>query len=224
MSASENHCQAQTQSGTPCKNSPMHGSPYCYAHRDYAAAGGVEIPIANQAAGGARTSQAGASLKKADFDLLVSELNSLAEELRRSYPNYTPPSFTPSGMAELLKSNLDKFTPDLQLEIVNELKANLEGTSPKDLIDPETWKGFWYILNYMAQAQSQAALERIVNRLAALPGMAIVSDLKSNLEGTSPREFLDPETWKGMLLIMNYSARATAADLKRKLVGEDEDE
>lgn len=223
MSASDTHCQALTKAGTPCKNSPMHGSRFCYAHRKYAAAA-AEIPIADETGGTTRTAKAKASFKKADFDLLVAELNSLAEELRRSYPNYTPPSFTPGGMAELLKSNLDKFTPDLQLEIVNELKANLEGTSPKDLIDPETWKGFWYILNYMAQAQSQAALEKIVNRLASLPGMAIVSDLKNNLEGTSPREFLDPETWKGMLLIMNYSARATAADLKRKLVGEDEED
>ena len=223
MSSTDHHCQALTKAGVPCKNSARQGSPYCYAHRNYAPSG-VKIPIANQAAGAAtKSAKAGASFKRADFDLLVSELNSLAEELRRSYPDYTPPAFTPAGMAELLKSNLGKFTPDVQFEIVNELKANLEGTSPKDLIDPDTWKGFWYILNYMAQAQSQAALEKIVNRLAALPGMAIVADLKSNLEGTSPREFLDPETWKGMLLIMNYSARATATDIKRKLVGEDED-
>ncbi|MCB0132921.1 MAG: hypothetical protein KDD78_18800, partial [Caldilineaceae bacterium] len=109
------------------------------------------------------------------------------------------------------------------MALAGDLKGNLEGTSPKDLVDPDTWKGMWYILNYTTQAQSSAALEKIVNRLSGLPGMALLTDLKGNLEGTSPKEFLDPETWKGMFLIMNYSARATVGDLKRKLMGSDDE-
>ncbi len=223
MSDANNHCQALTKTGVPCKNSARDESPYCYVHRNYRPDGEATAAQRDVTAQ-TETAKAGATIQKADFDLLVTELNSLAEELQRSYPDYTPPTFTPGGMVELLKRNLEKFTPDMQFEVVSELKANLEGTSPKDLIDPETWKGLWYILNYMAQAQSQAILEKIGARLATLPGMALLSDLKGNLEGTSPKEFLDPETWKGMLLIMNYTARGAVGDLKRRLVGEDGDD
>ena len=217
MSEERSTCQATTKAGAPCKNSAMEGSVYCYVHRHFAAAPANAEPVIKTAAAGTKV------VEKADFDMLVGELNSLAEELQNSYPSYTPPEFSPSGMIALIKRNLDKFTPDMQFEIVSELKRNLEGTSPKDLIDPDTWKGMWYILNYTAQAQSSAALEKIVNRLSGLPGMALLTDLKGNLEGTSPKEFLDPETWKGMFLIMNYSARATVGDLKRKLMGSDDE-
>lgn len=212
-------CQATTKAGTPCQNSPVEGSPYCYVHRNVGAA-----QVTPTAAAPAAPEKTGNGPRKADFDMLVQELNSLAGELQRSQPSVKVPEFSAGGLIELLKRNLDRFTPDMQIEIVSELKRNLEGTSPKDLIDPETWKGLWYILNYSAQAQSKAALSALGSRLAGLPGVALAGDLKGNLEGTSPKDLVDPETWKGMFLIMNYSARATATDVKRKLLGDDEEE
>lgn len=148
----------------------------------------------------------------------------LESQRPRSIPDYRPPSFSTDGLIALLKENLDRFTPDVQIEIVSELKRNLEGTSARDLIDPDTWKGFWYILNYMAQEQSANMRQKLYDRLSTLPGMALLSDIKGNLEGTSPKEFLDPDTWKGMWMIMSYSVQATAVDIKRAIVGEDEDD
>ncbi|MEZ4560467.1 MAG: hypothetical protein R2854_29210 [Caldilineaceae bacterium] len=216
-------CQATTKAGTPCQNHPVAGSPYCYAHRNYAPATAVPPPPDAPATAASTPNRTGVRVRKSDFDMLVQELTSLATELQRSQPSIKVPEFSSSGLIDLIKRNLDRFTPDVQMEIVRELKGNLEGTSPKDLIDPETWKGLWYILNYSAQAQSKAALAALSQRLSTLPGMALAGDLKGNLEGTSPKDLVDPDTWKGMFLIMNYSARATATDLKRKLLGDEED-
>ncbi|MCB0159429.1 MAG: hypothetical protein KDD83_14940 [Caldilineaceae bacterium] len=216
-------CQATTKAGTPCQNHPVAGSPYCYVHRNFAPATAAPTTPDAPAAAASTAKRTGVRVRKSDFDMLVQELNSLAAELQRSQPSIKVPEFSAGGLVELIKRNLDRFTPDVQMEIIRELKGNLEGTSPKDLIDPETWKGLWYILNYSAQAQSKAALAALSQRLSTLPGMALAGDLKGNLEGTSPKDLVDPDTWKGMFLIMNYSARATATDLKRKLLG-DEDE
>ena len=216
-------CQATTQAGTPCQNHPVAGSPYCYAHRNYAPATAAPPTPDAPATAASTANRTGVRVGKSDFDMLVQELNSLATELQRSQPSIKVPEFSSSGLIDLIKRNLDRFTPDVQMEIIRELKGNLEGTSPKDLIDPETWKGLWYILNYSAQAQSKAALAALSQRLSTLPGMALAGDLKGNLEGTSPKDLVDPDTWKGMFLIMNYSARATATDLKRKLLGDEED-
>ena len=46
-------------------------------------------------------------------------------------------------------------------ETLSQLIGNLEGTSASDLLDPETWQGLWYILNYTAQLQIDQAKQRI---------------------------------------------------------------
>ncbi len=145
-------------------------------------------------------------------------------ELRAHIPDYTPPDFSPQALAALLRENLHHFTPEMQLDIARQLKSNLEGTSPKDLVDPETWQGMWYILNYSIGLQSDALKDRLSNRLAALPGVATWTDLRSNLEGTSPKDLLDVDTWKGAWYILNHSLRHQAGEIKRKLLGEEEQE
>ncbi len=239
MNEEHKQCAATTKAGSRCKNHAMHDSDYCGVHQSLAKESvegsppavdiheieaHQEIAIQEEAPIDTRPPIGGPfreSRAQASFEILAAELNALAVELQTSIPGYVPPAFTPDGLVALVKSNLERFTPDMQVEILSELRRNLEGTSPRDLIDPDTWKGLWYILNYTVQAQSTAAIESVYARLAALPGMALLSDLKGNLEGTSPKEFLDPETWKGMWMIMNYTIQATAADLKRKLEGEE---
>lgn len=221
MSEERPQCLATTKAGTRCKNHALPGSNYCGIHRKM-----MEKPTAStlpDATIASRSTMQDTQSSRAKFEILADELNALASELQRSIPEYLPPAFSADGLVELVKSNLDRFTPDIQVEMLSELRRNLEGTTPRDLIDPDTWKGLWYILNYIAHEQSSAMLEKLYSRLSALPGMALLSDIKGNLEGTSPKEFLDPDTWRGMWLIMSYSVQATASDIKRKLVGEDEE-
>lgn len=160
--------------------------------------------------------------QSAELDRLITELNELAEELKKS-AKYTPPPFSPQAMAGLLKENMGKFAPDLQVPILSELKQNLEGTKPEDLLNPDTWKGMWYILNYTAQSQSEQLKSKLTERLSAIPGASVIFDLKSSFEGAKPSDFLDINTWKGVAFILDHTVRTQANEMKKKLLGEDEE-
>jgi hypothetical protein len=156
------------------------------------------------------------------IDQLVSELNTLAEELRRTIPSYAPPPYSPQALSALLKENLHRFTPDLQSGLLADIKNNLEGTTPQDLVNPDTWKGLWYIVNYSLQAQSEQAKEKLASRLAMIPGASVLLDLKSNFEGAKPSDFLDINTWKGVFYILDHTVRHQMSEAKKKLLGEQE--
>ncbi len=247
MSEERKQCAAITKAGARCKNKALLGSDYCRIHQHLAQAA-AEAPASpakpkrKRAArsakgkGGAKASRKRTQpaksaapqptpAQKEEFDQLLAELNRLAEELRRLQPEYSPPPFTPQAFLSLLKENIGRFTPSVQMDILQELQRNLQGASPKDLIDPDTWKGLWVIMNCMVQAETSSMREKLVKRLESLPGTALILDLGRNLRGTSPKEFLEPDTWKGMWYILNHTAQLQLQEMRRKLMGNgDEDE
>ena len=160
--------------------------------------------------------------QSAELDRLIGELNELAEELKRT-AKYSPPPFSAQAMANMLTENMGKLAPDLQVPILSELKQNLEGTKPEDLLNPDTWKGMWYILNYTAQAQSEQLKTKLSDRLAAIPGASVIFDLKSSFEGAKPSDFLDINTWKGVAFILDHTLRTQAKEVKKKLLGGEEE-
>jgi hypothetical protein len=81
----------------------------------------------------------------------------------------------------------------------------------------------WYILNYTAQAQSKQALDAVVEQLARLPGGDALLTVKSTIEGTSPKDLLDLETWKGAWIIANAAVQAQATEVKRRVLGQQEE-
>lgn len=241
MSAEQPECQATTKAGTRCKNHAKVGSIYCGVHAPlYEAADNATADAeAEQPAAGAKmpsdASAASASQtgEQTALAVLLTALNQLAQEMQQRYPDFIPPSYSTQDLRELVYHNLERFTPDVQSELLSDLKTNIEGTSPKDLMDPDVWKGLWYVLNYAAQAQAESAIKYLAERLAGLPGMSyvanlpgmdVVSELAANLEGASPKDFVDPDTWKGMYMLVNYTVQGTASDLKRKLLGDEDDE
>ncbi len=146
---------------------------------------------------------------------LVKELNQLASELKQLAPQFQPPPYTPQRMKRLLTNNLDRFTP----ETVKSLQESLEGTTLDDFKDFETWKGVWFTLNYLAKLEATERSHRLLDRLARLPGIKTVADLKDMLKDTPPEEFLNPETWKGIWFVVNYELKHTAQDMKNRLMG-----
>ncbi len=160
--------------------------------------------------------------QSAELDRLIGELNELAEEHKRT-AKYSPPPFSAQAMANMLTENMGKLAPDLQVPILSELKQNLEGTKPEDLLNPDTWKGMWYILNYTAQAQSEQLKTKLSDRLAAIPGASVIFDLKSSFEGAKPSDFLDINTWKGVAFILDHTLRTQAKEVKKKLLGGEEE-
>ncbi|MBW7886684.1 MAG: hypothetical protein H3C34_29460 [Caldilineaceae bacterium] len=199
MSESNQQCQAMTKSGNQCKNRARPGSNYCHVHRQAAA---TEAP---------------------DLTAFASQVNQIADELRKETPAYEPPPYSPQAMLALLRQGVGRAASAVHVPLLQELRQNLEGTTPQDLVDPDTWKGLWYIMNYTAQAQSRQALEKFEERLAALPGGQVLLDLKSGLEGASPRDLFDINTWRGALVILDATVRAQVSELARKVTGDTKD-
>lgn len=201
MSEEKKTCQAMTKAGKRCKNTPQADSDYCHVHQpDPAPATQME------------------------FGEYVQELNQAAETLRAAEPDYTPPPFSPLNLLKLIRENIDRFTPDMQRDLLRELQDSLQGASPKDMLDPATWKGLAYLLAHALQSESEVMRARINQRLVQLPGGETLVSMQEMLEGASPKDLLDPETWKGMWYLVNYSLQNQAQDVKRRILGNSEGE
>jgi hypothetical protein len=231
-------CSAVTKSGEPCKNRAQRDSDYCYVHRMVVAestsgqviSGTVKIfespsPVIEGAAAPAARSVVQRETDQ-QIEILLAELNALAKELQRSMPVHVPPPppLTPAQLMELFNQSIGRLAPGPQRELLEDIQHNLQDVTYRDLLDPETLKGLWYILSYSAQSQSAALKENVEAALVALPGYSLLSNLKGNLEGTSPGDLMDPETWKGMWLVMSYAAQAQVQEAKRRLLGQGDDE
>lgn len=166
------------------------------------------------------------------FQEVVEELNEIADKLRDKEPNFRPPPFSPTALLSLLQEHADKFTPDA----LKQLREMLQSASPEDFKDPETWKGMWFILTYTAKEESKSLLGKATSTvsglpgvshglslLGALPGAGLVRDVTGMLEGASPKDFMDKDTWTGMWYIINHSLRQEAGEMKRRVLGSDTD-
>ncbi|HEY81502.1 MAG TPA: DUF4332 domain-containing protein [Anaerolineae bacterium] len=153
---------------------------------------------------------------QAELQDLVKELNDLAAELKRLAPQFQPPPYIPQRMKTLLAENLDRFAP----ETVKNLQESLEGATLDDFKDFETWKGVWFTINYLIKLEASERGRVLAERLAHLPGVSTLEDLKEMLKDTPPEEFLNPETWKGVWFLINYELKHVTSDLKKRLVGD----
>lgn len=142
MNQEESHhlCRAKTKSGRACKNKAQQGSDYCHVHRQ------AEAPQKSEA----------------EMAALLAELEGLVAQLERKVSSKAPSPFSPAAVRNLLDQNLDRFTP----EVVRDLRNSLQGASAEDLMDADTWKGFWYMLSYSAQFQADQWKERLTGRSA----------------------------------------------------------
>ncbi len=172
----------------------------------------------------AATSAQAPTPEQEEFRKLVEELNQVAADVQKLVDGYSPPPFTPQGMIALLKENLHRFTPEMRLEIVRELQQSFEGASPRDLLDVDTWKGMWFLLNYSLQNQTEGLRESVRKQLGRLPGGSTLVDLQQMFEGASPKDLLDIDTWKGMWFLVNYSLQNQAQQVKRRLLGQEDEE
>jgi len=216
MSDETRPCRATTKAGDPCKNNAQDGSDYCHIHRNYK-------PIEEATPAAPSQSSVASGMDREEFRKLVDELNSLAEQLRAINARFTPPPLTLEGLGAVLQENIYRFTPQAQREIIDTLRSSFAGTTKEDLVNLETWKGFWFVLNYMAQNQKQEAMAKINQQLERIPGFALLGDLAAGLKDAKPSDFLEPDTWKGLYYILNYSAKAQIEQMKQRILGQEED-
>jgi len=227
MSDEATLCTAITKAGTPCKNRAITGMTLCRVHAKVAEP--VTEPTVTPTDDAEPTPE-----QRHQFEATIAEINRLAKKLQQMVPGYTPPAFSPTELARLLKENMERFTPEMRLDILRDLQAGLSGPSAKDLLDLDTWKGLWYLLNYSAESQSRTVFSEMrqivgslpgMRLLSSLPGASTVSEVMTMLEGSSPRDFMDVDTWKGIWYIVNYSLKYEMDEMRKRITGEtDEDD
>lgn len=218
-------CQATTKAGTRCKNHAKHGSNYCSVHLHLGAEAPAEDvrPEAPSRLTPARTTKARPQqwalmeTSVSGVDLLVHELEALARELQRRVQKRPPP--TPAQLLGMLNRSVGRYAPEVPREVLRDLERNLEGTSYQDLVDPETLKGLWYVLTYSVQGSTQEVRARLDAQLSSIPGYAAMKDLAGNFEGTTPRDLVDPDTWKGFLYIVSYTAQNQVRAATQRVLG-----
>ena len=86
-----------------------------------------------------------------------------ANQVKDKMNEQLPEPFQPDTMIEFVTVNVDRFTP----ETVKGIMETFQGATKEDLMDLETWKGMWYMINYsltfqMAQLRDKILGEEVV--------------------------------------------------------------
>jgi hypothetical protein len=143
-----------------------------------------------------------------------------------------PDPVKPDTVYENVRISLDRITP----EVARDMAANLEGASREDFLDPDTWKGMAYMLAYSTQFQAGQAKDRLNETLPdpikpdtiwsmVMGGINrftpdVVKEIVASFEGATREDLLDPDTWKGVWYMLNYSLQFQAEQLRNRLIGE----
>jgi 1-acyl-sn-glycerol-3-phosphate acyltransferase len=87
---------------------------------------------------------------------LRDELDELVERLRELQPDYEPPPFTLGNFFALLRDRMPGFPFQLPSGFIERLSNIIN----EDLLDIETWKGLWFMINYSIQYQADFVKRR----------------------------------------------------------------
>ena len=132
------HCAGLTKAGMPCKNFTLIGEEYCRVHLPEP----VEESKADQEA------RLRAELRD--------ELDELVDRLREIQPEYEAPPFSICNLLDLFRKNM----PGIPFQIQSGITERLSEIINEDLLDIETWKGLWFMINYSIQYQTDFVKRR----------------------------------------------------------------
>ena len=139
-----------TKAGKQCKNTTVDGTDFCHIH----------IPASIRSENGKPLNSATTEEKLSDRELrerLIVELDDLIARIQAIDPEYSPPPFSPKNMVNLMGKQTDRLSPRLRLRILERLRSSIN----EDLLDIETWKGMWYMVNYTLEYQSDILKRRL---------------------------------------------------------------
>ncbi len=131
-------CAGVTKAGNSCKNYALGGEAYCRVH----------LPEPESESKEQQDARLRAELRE--------ELDELVDRLREMQPDYEPPPFSPRNMIDLFKKNMPNFPVQLQLGFAERLRDTIN----EDLLDIDTWKGLWFMINYSIQYQADFVKRR----------------------------------------------------------------
>ena len=185
-------CTATTKAGTQCRNTAQPGQTYCHIH----------------------ARQAPPEPDNGELRKLVDELDTLLADLKKSLPESDDTLYSPLQFLTALRQNISKLSPDVR----SGLLQNFEGMTREDLLDLETWKGMAYMMGYSARFQADQTREKMNDVLPTpLKPDTWINFFKKNLDK------MDPDTWKGVWYMLDYSLRFQAEQFKQKLTGEEQE-
>ncbi len=81
---------------------------------------------------------------------LLAAFGELMRRIRTAAGSYLPPPFSPAGLAQLLRANLERYAPGLNRTFFDRLRT----TITEDVLNIETWKGVWFVINYSLEMQA----------------------------------------------------------------------
>lgn len=166
---------------------------------------------------------------------LARELDELIADLRTQFPESAgQTSYSPVRLLTLIRENASKLTP----EFVQGIRQSLEGMTAEDLRDLDTWKGLAYMMTYSARFQAGQMGSRIQGHIpeplqptrlldVARKGLDkvlpdIAKQILGTFEGATKEDLLDPDTWKGVWYMINYSLQFQVEQLKERLLATEE--
>lgn len=166
---------------------------------------------------------------------LVDELNSRVAELEQLVEarGGEAAAYSPVRLLTMVRDNVQKLTPEMQLDVLR----NFQGMSAEDLLDLDTWKGLAYMMTYSARFQAgqvRGKVSEAINQVVPEPiqpgrlwqlgksGLdrltpEFAKQILGTLHGASREDLLDPDTWKGVWYMINYSLQFQAEQLKQRL-------
>ncbi|MFQ5399796.1 MAG: hypothetical protein ACE5E7_09385 [Anaerolineae bacterium] len=202
-------CAAVTKSGRQCKNYALTDSSYCRIHQ---------------------RPEAGTNDR---VQALVDELDVLVSQLKGTMPAGSASPYSPLTLLKALRDNLDVLAPEVQLGILQ----SFEGMTREDLLDIDTWKGLAYMMSYSARFQANQTREKMNERLpdplkpdsvlrfmkGSFEKLApdLAKDVMASFQGATVEDLMDPDTWKGVWVMLNYSLQFQAEQWKKKVANEE---
>lgn len=186
---------------------------------------------------------AGASDEEAEqLRQMVAELNARVAELQALVDarGGETTGYTPLRLLTTVRDNVQKLTPDMQIDVLR----NFQGMTAEDMLDLDTWKGLAYMMTYSARFQAEQMRGKVsgaINHVVPEPiqpgrlwqmGKAgldritpdFAKQILGTFQGASREDLLDPDTWKGVFYMINYSLQFQAEQLKQRLSHADKSE
>lgn len=166
-----------------------------------------------------------------DLSDLLLQLQALLPEAARQGMTST---YSPQGIVVLIRENVDRLTPDIQLDMLR----NLQGMSAEDLMDIDTWKGMGYMMTYSARFQATQALDKVTGVVDQVVPAAVhprrfwnfamrsadrvtpefVKQLAATFKDATVSDLVDPDTWKGLWTMFSYSLQFQAEQMRDRLI------
>jgi 1-acyl-sn-glycerol-3-phosphate acyltransferase len=81
---------------------------------------------------------------------MIAELEALVGRLRAQAPGYEPPASSHQHLKVLVDGMAEKLPPELRVASQERLRTTLS----ENVLDPEVWKGIWYLANHIVQYNS----------------------------------------------------------------------